>query len=1007
MSSRLIRTRWRRRAATLTLTAAAFACVTAVLPPPALAAEATPLAASTDVTAWLPALTAVADLTHLIDAATPNSAQRDVATLNDYRTSLSAQRSTALRAALPQVDLDQALATLTAWAGGAAVALDALRVSAVQATTWVRTDAIGTVQPTDPAAVVDGLSAVATAVAAQAGAVADEVVTGLPTPADLLDTVGAAQVVLSRPLPILPTARIHAALADGDQLLIALGGQVAGVADAGAALAATGDAATELHDTLDALLAADAGGGVHVGAPEWEISAEDVTAAPAPVTHDEPPAAAPGASATATAGALTAVGDLDATGVVKGRCYTRNAEPCAPPLRWNGGAVQHHPVVYPIFWGPKWPALTGYRGDIAAMFASMNSSGFQAVLSQHYDSTGAVSATMRVGGTWVDTSSPPAVTQSGDLAAEALRAAKANRWPISTDAQFMVFLQPGSPLVSSGEQRFPCGFHTYATVGGGTSGGTKYMAYSGINFPGRTPVYDWTYGCGTVVGGTSNGLRQVASHEYAETVTDPHLDAWLDGRGQENADLCANLPVGPNGVTYLWSNDGATGGCTYGGFTPRYSYRVVTKTRPHTEPDGTYTRGHRYTSGAVAVTNTGNMPWFASGAHATRLGVVDQSSGAVDQCSPVADPPVGGSADPSRDASNPWLSCRRATMLSAGRLGVVEPAGFAPSSSTGTFGLRYKPDGSIPGGSRGTDAFRLVADGGPWMSGSAITLTRSTSNFGATAVAAATGSVGTPLLIPAGGAQTVHFAYTVARTAPWYPNEVVYLGTAGRDGHSSDLYDSATWPKSTACSRCRATVNTDTARPGQQVVFDVVLRAPTGSKWWGALITEQFRPVVDIRRNAGGLYSAYFGDPVTVTVLVLPNPLADHTVVGDAAVSAAPHEGVNDSDATNPASTGYGFRCAAAASPDATATTISGCTLTVHDAAGNPVRSYTAAPGDAATAQAAVTDPASASFDPAAGETAEVCWTANASYLDGQTRATSGCTVTGTTTTTSSTDTGA
>ena len=75
--------------------------------------------------------------------------------------------------------------------------------------------------------------------------------------------------------------------------------------------------------------------------------------------------------------------------------------------------------------------------------------------------------------------------------------------------------------------------------------------------------------------GALDGVSMVAGHEYAETVTDPFLNAWKDQQGAENADKCAwissgqgaakNLVLG--GTSYavqgLWSNawNSGAGGC--------------------------------------------------------------------------------------------------------------------------------------------------------------------------------------------------------------------------------------------------------------------------------------------------------------------------------------------------------------------------------------------------------------------------------------------------------------
>ena len=81
----------------------------------------------------------------------------------------------------------------------------------------------------------------------------------------------------------------------------------------------------------------------------------------------------------------------------------------------------------------------------------------------------------------------------------------------------------------------------------------------------------WTCGAGSINGsnGILDGVSIVAGHEYAETVNDPHLNAYYDSDGGENGDKCAWLNLSnyklANGYVFpmqpTWSNSWKT---TYG-----------------------------------------------------------------------------------------------------------------------------------------------------------------------------------------------------------------------------------------------------------------------------------------------------------------------------------------------------------------------------------------------------------------------------------------------------------
>jgi hypothetical protein len=1015
--------RWAARASGVTLAAALTA---GAVPAPFASASTEPvraivLAPSTDLSGWVAALDAATRLRGYVEPGgvttpDPSKVTPDVKAIRSYLDSLAADRKQTLQVLLPSVVVGPAADRLAQWAAGTGSATAEQALADVNALeTWIRQDVIGVENAAGNAAddavatairtqqqAAEQLTAVTTAAAAQAGEVGNDVIATLPTADELLNRVRSAQVILTRGLPVVNpepwtsgaeatvTATVANALVAGDRALVAVGKQVTGAADAGAALSSARDDIGAVYDALDALLNTEGAGSddlAQTQVPEQEVTTDDVgglgVVVPSGITN---PARVPGP--------LDAQLDLvNATAApVKGRCYMRNAEACMPPLTWRGGLVQHKPVVYLVFWGPKWSNLSSYRDDVTAMFGELNNNGFQDVLTQHYDKFGGVGGTVTVGGTWQDTKAPTAVTTVAELSAEAVRAANANHWRINNDAQVIIFMEPGAPTTRGGDDPYAhCGFHTYSRRGTAATGTPRFLAYSAVNYPGQTPVADYTH-CGGSNRGAAAGLRMVASHEYAETVTDPMLDAWMDGTDEENADLCAGLNAGSNGVTALWSNDGGTGYCTWGGFTPRRTYALTQKVAPPAEPNGSgYTRGHRHDGGAVIATNTGNMPWFPGTSRPTRLGVINPNTGAPDDCSPSADPPRGASTDPSRN-KNPWLSCRRIKMSYAGYRGVVEPNGFAPQTGRATFDLRFKPDGSVPGGSGGAEAFRVVTDGTAWLSGSAAKFTRNTGSFAATPLAADGAVLTTPIPMQAGTTQTVKIVYNVGGTSPWYGNEVVYLGTAKPDGHASRLYDPATWPRSSQCSKCRATRMKQTVQPGQQATFDVTVRAPSEQSAWGTSITEWFRPVVEIPRNEGGTFVAYFANPVSVTVTVLPNPGADHTVLGTAVTATSAQDGgLNTSDAANPASTGYRFACAAAAGADASTTQVTACSATVYDASGAVTGSYVAPATAVTTGPVAVTQLVPARFDPAAGDTISVCWAGTATFADGERRDSYGC----------------
>jgi hypothetical protein len=253
----------------------------------------------------------------------------------------------------------------------------------------------------------------------------------------------------------------------------------------------------------------------------------------------------------------------------------------------TGGSAALEPHVYLIFWGGKWneePAKAE-RQKLVKMFEEINGSAWQGVLTQYWapakpanPEKGSVfnfiSKSLILGTPYVDTVHPvPSGLKHEHIKAEIAEAIKANKsagWaqePTIND-QFMVFTQPGAIYdteISSGNY---CG--THSTIE------NKY-AYSLI-------------GWGGIEAGNpfSNCLMDVtASHEYAESVTDPlpntKKSAWRDhfveGIG-EVADLCGHEERGtmPSGskVAALWDNQ--KNGCAQGDAAPaQFAPKILTE----------------------------------------------------------------------------------------------------------------------------------------------------------------------------------------------------------------------------------------------------------------------------------------------------------------------------------------------------------------------------------------------------------------------------------------------
>lgn len=218
------------------------------------------------------------------------------------------------------------------------------------------------------------------------------------------------------------------------------------------------------------------------------------------------------------------------------RCESGYCPP--PPLRYSGGVVQHEPKVHLVFWGSNWnlPANTASREKILELFEVLSGSAYQGILTQYFDGTGRVSSNISYD-TFTDTrvGAPSEVTFSSmepEVAYAIEQKEKTSGWKREPNAQFMLLTAPGTTY-KSGFGSF-CAYHDYDSKGG---------IFSIVPWAGDAP-FSTTSACSGYYGGGSalKATSVMASHEYAESATDPIWDAepgWQNLEGYELTDMCA------------------------------------------------------------------------------------------------------------------------------------------------------------------------------------------------------------------------------------------------------------------------------------------------------------------------------------------------------------------------------------------------------------------------------------------------------------------------------------
>jgi hypothetical protein len=254
-------------------------------------------------------------------------------------------------------------------------------------------------------------------------------------------------------------------------------------------------------------------------------------------------------------------------------------------LKYGGGSIQTAPKVYLVFWGSQWsqsdPVATYLLGFLRGIGGGET---WSTSTTQYCQGIATGSTTCPVNSVhvghpsttplvdyWFDnTAAAPSGASQTQLAAEARKAATHfSSAVLGPDVQFVIATPANARPQGFGTSY--CAWHSYTSS---TAVGT--IAYTNLPY---IPAVGATCGQNFVNSGTAgalDGVSIVEGHEYAETVTDPFINAWKDQQGAENGDKCAwisagqpgasaNVPLGGTqyAVQSLWSNiaNGGAGGC--------------------------------------------------------------------------------------------------------------------------------------------------------------------------------------------------------------------------------------------------------------------------------------------------------------------------------------------------------------------------------------------------------------------------------------------------------------
>jgi hypothetical protein len=253
-----------------------------------------------------------------------------------------------------------------------------------------------------------------------------------------------------------------------------------------------------------------------------------------------------------------------------------------PNFAYHGGPVIASPEVHTSFWGALWSdAVHQARAQRLNQFhRDLLASGFMNVLSQYGVGQGAGKAGAFVSDSFIS-NIPSTLTDPmiRTLIQSGIDSGGLPEPGNPSNMALIIYLDENIGVNDPADQLILCelkndnafGYHDFFT----TTGGHRFYyavipALSDACLQNSCPGQN--AGCSLRLSETQEQRQtQVASHEFAEMVADPELNAWVDTKAGENGDICngesATITVGANTWTvqrtYSKADDIASQGQSY------------------------------------------------------------------------------------------------------------------------------------------------------------------------------------------------------------------------------------------------------------------------------------------------------------------------------------------------------------------------------------------------------------------------------------------------------------
>ena len=208
------------------------------------------------------------------------------------------------------------------------------------------------------------------------------------------------------------------------------------------------------------------------------------------------------------------------------------------PLRYNNGYVQHRPHVYVTFWGKGWNNQGTTKEKTLDLYRWLSGSSYASILNQYFDHNGPIGPETDLT-SYTDTREDPQKVTAAAIRSEVAYSIEHQGWGTPNyENQYVVIMSPQATFTNS--LKGFCGAHSWWGEGWN-------LSYTIVGWPeAGSACYE--------AGATQpwQAIQETASHEWAESATDPIPIAPYRGWSNSHWEPCEGKCAESESLIYAY-----------------------------------------------------------------------------------------------------------------------------------------------------------------------------------------------------------------------------------------------------------------------------------------------------------------------------------------------------------------------------------------------------------------------------------------------------------------------